>query len=784
MNRIGVLSLVLGAMAALGQVNELVNPSLEPDADGNLPGWIFHVDRDRCGFDTTDALDGKTSMVAEYVKGSRPFALLQNIVYEKPDKTPILYSGWSKAENVISGTDYCIYLDIDYEDGTHKWAVRENWEEGTHGWQQIQGAFWPDKPVKRIQFFILMRHSAYGKAWFDKFELYRKNPDVHIGRVTMQSLRPVSENGLLVEWNFLHRGVSSHTTLLDQDGGELASIDTTSPNVYWPVYLDKPAKTLRIVATKGELTRTMDFPVFSKPSKTVNTVKSGYRIWTEDSMVNAGPMTYPGEDALSSVELELAKAEAESGQILLTTSASTSLRKVSVRLPDLRDANGDAFKGTLKWERVGYVLRRRPHAYHPLSIPDDQMWLPDPLLPARDFEVVPNSTQGIWLTARADRDAKAGIYKGDVQLDVDGKLVSVPLSVKVFDFALPETFSYRTAFCIMDGWLFDAYPDGDLNARRRQAWDILLDHRLNPDDISRTEMPRIEDLLHARDRGMNTFNILNIVPKPKHKRLWTAYAQLSAYTPELYKELEERLDPYVAELRKHDLTKYAYFYGFDERPDSYNKVISDVHQFLKKRYPEIPFMTTSNMYWDLRNDRSREDCYANDWFCPHTFRYDDELSAELRKKGHQVWWYTACTPVYPYANFAPLDFPFLDGRVLGWMSFQHRADGFLFWHVNLWSGSFRFDETTTYQPGFQISKSCAGTNGDGQYMYPGVDGPLPSIRLANIRDGSEDYDYLHMLGNEARPYCDKLAPKLDDFERKPGPWRQARREIARKLEQR
>ena len=100
MNRIGVLSLVLGAMAALGQVNELVNPSLEPDADGNLPGWIFHVDRDRCGFDTTDALDGKTSMVAEYV-GSRPFALLQNIVYEKPDKTPIFVQRLEQSENVI-----------------------------------------------------------------------------------------------------------------------------------------------------------------------------------------------------------------------------------------------------------------------------------------------------------------------------------------------------------------------------------------------------------------------------------------------------------------------------------------------------------------------------------------------------------------------------------------------------------------------------------------------------------------------------------------------------------
>ena len=127
----------------------------------------------------------------------------------------------------------------------------------THGWQQIQGAFLPDKPVKRIQFFILMRHSAYGKAWFDKFELYRKNPDVHIGRVTMQS------RARFREWTACRMGISciersSHTTLLDQDGGELASIDTTSPNVYWACTLTsrrRPCGLLR----PGEADPTMDF---------------------------------------------------------------------------------------------------------------------------------------------------------------------------------------------------------------------------------------------------------------------------------------------------------------------------------------------------------------------------------------------------------------------------------------------------------------------------------------------------------------------------------------------
>lgn len=37
------------------------------------------------------------------------------------------------------------------------------------------------------------------------------------------------------------------------------------------------------------------------------------------------------------------------------------------------------------------------------------------------------------------------------------------------------------------------------------------------------------------------------------------------------------------------------------------------------------------------------------------------------------------------------------------------------------------------------------SNGDGNIVYPGPDGPIPSMRLKNICDGLEDYIYLKML---------------------------------------
>ena len=44
------------------------------------------------------------------------------------------------------------------------------------------------------------------------------------------------------------------------------------------------------------------------------------------------------------------------------------------------------------------------------------------------------------------------------------------------------------------------------------------------------------------------------------------------------------------------------------------------------------------------------------------------------------------------------------------------------------------------------SWSCLTFNGDGQLFYPGPGGaPVPSIRLAAIRDGIEDYEYFWQL---------------------------------------
>ncbi|MBP5672297.1 MAG: DUF4091 domain-containing protein [Victivallales bacterium] len=777
------ICLVAMLASALAYANELINPNLEVDADGNLYGWASYRPDNPLKIVKDDVQDGKSAVYGEISKEKPAFGIVQVLTYDKPDKRPVTFGGWSKCEGVNSSRDYCIYLDIFFEDGTNDWAKCSYWPTGTHDWEYTVECYWPPKNIAKIEYYVLLRHTT-GKAWFDNFELTREDPGARMRVIEVQSTAPFPPNGVQINSSFFHSGTTYTARIVDKIGKILAEKSDRGHIVNWTLELPDGAAKVIIDGMKSGAAPFRNERVINNvhPKIKENPVTGAYRVWTADSMRNISPLMYPAADEAKDVFLELAKAERESAQILVTAGAK-KIDAVNVELPVLKNAAGEALKGELKWERVGYIPRNVPHVLSPESGYDpSEFWLPDPLLPPREFMVPANATQGVWLTVHADREAVAGDYSGIINIVIGTEKIAVPIRVTVFDFALPKTFSYPTAFCLMDGFLFRTYGDGDRNETRRKAWDIMLDHRLNPDDISRTTPPRIEDLLYARERGMNRFNILNLVPQPKpdFKGLWVCFSSTNVYTDELFEEFKRRLDPYVAELRKHDLTKYAYAYGFDERGEEYNAIMARVHKLFKERYPDVAFFTTSKMYVDLKKDPTRTDCYANDWYCPLTSVYDMEFSDKLREKGHQVWWYTCCGPKHPYANMATTEYPFIEGRLLAWMSYLYKADGFLYWHVNMWQNAKRFDESNCYQPDFGVLQ-VVSMSGDGQFLYPGEKGPLPSIRFANIRDGSEDYDYLAMCGESSRAECSELIKSMTEYSRDSNQLREMRRRIAKRI---
>ncbi len=124
------------------------------------------------GFSRQDALficdNGDDSAVQRGVS--------QTVVLDQTRPEAIVATAWSKALNVggSRNSDYSLYLDLTYQDGTPLWGQVDAFDVGTHDWEKAQVAVFPEKPAKAVSFHMLLRGHA-GKALF-------RNPELRVIR--------------------------------------------------------------------------------------------------------------------------------------------------------------------------------------------------------------------------------------------------------------------------------------------------------------------------------------------------------------------------------------------------------------------------------------------------------------------------------------------------------------------------------------------------------------------------------------------------------------------------
>jgi hypothetical protein len=134
-----------------------------------------------------------------------------------------------------------------------------------------------------------------------------------------------------------------------------------------------------------------------------------------------------------------------------------------------------------------------------------------------------------------------------------------------------------------------------------------------------------------------------------------------------------------------------------------------------------------------------------------------------------------------------VDHPAPLNRSMGPLAFLTGVEGELYFDTvyayntqDPWKGVFEF-----------------GGNGDGTLFYPGTPArlgtkepqPVVSLRLKHIRDGLEDYEYLHLLtrlGEEApaRALARRLARSGYEIEQNVATWEQVRHDLTARLRKR
>ncbi len=124
---------------------------------------------------------------------------------------------------------------------------------------------------------------------------------------------------------------------------------------------------------------------------------------------------------------------------------------------------------------------------------------------------------------------------------------------------------------------------------------------------------------------------------------------------------------------------------------------------------------------------------------------------QRQRAGDDVIWAVCCYPSSHPNLF--VDYPAMDARIIGWLSWKLGVSGFEYWSANSWGKNLKqLGEQpflTKIETGWQAN-TFGNYNGDGYLVYPGPQGTVwSSIRLENLRDGIEDYEMLARLRDAA-----------------------------------
>jgi hypothetical protein len=520
------------------------------------------------------------------------------------------------------------------------------------------------------------------------------------------------------------------------------------------------------------LSEVVDGEVCRVHSAVARAAGAALRIWEVNPLVKVFPDT-PPQVQVRAVSVELACNEYQAFQLALCA-AATNTTHLSIAVSPLKNRDGDELP-PVKIERVGYVPVDYPSAYYSTDVPEwcrkvpqgagaaDGWagWWPDPLAPGSNLALSPNEAQPVWFTVHAPKLAAPARYQAKVTLAIDGKeTLEIPLTVQVLPFALPEQGQLRAIFDMRFGPGGSFASGADSKEDQRKWLRFIAEHRLGINEIhpppkfgyreGKVTMDAAEFDEVARfcfdELGMNVaytpqfFYMFGWAYPPK--KLFG----LDPFTPEWIAALQQAYRLFTDHLRQkgwHD--KFVYY--ISDEPHFQNEFVLEQMKRLCALLHEVDSIIP---------------IYSSTW--RHCAAWDDSLDLwgigqygcfpvdemeRLQRAGKQMW--------FTCDGQMATDTPFLaTERLLPYYCFRYGVRGFEFWGLAWWT----YDPWKTGWHQF-IRQSDEGKkyywirypDGDGFLAYPGkpvgVDGPVSTIRLEQIREGLEDYEALSLLAEWA-----------------------------------
>jgi hypothetical protein len=414
--------------------------------------------------------------------------------------------------------------------------------------------------------------------------------------------------------------------------------------------------------------------------------------------------------------------------------------------------------------------------------------------PAAPFDIAPDSNQPLWVDVLTPPDATPGEYTGAITISAeDIRPHRVPIELTVWDFTLSETPSMRTYFGAADvNPLFFHPPQiiawGGLDEAAQRALQTAYAELMAAHRISSPIPPFLMPKVHPDG---------SIDPQPTHAALqkWIERLHITGF-PIWFLGMDGRewegnpLDAHhkrnarylrsmYSYLRAHHWDKMAYIYVADEprSQEAYNDVRAR-SKFVHEVVPGLKVLCTKGP--QVRNPRWGSLVGWVDIWVPLWPTFEHAAVKKRLTAGEEIWSYTALCQGRPDTPCWELDFPILNYRIPMWISWRFDITGLLYWSATNWASTRDvWTNPLTYGDEYNM---------EGSLLYPGVDagvqGFITSIRLKQIREGLEDYEYLTILARRrsravAEEVVKKIARSWHDWDTDTRHLLRARAEIAR-----
>jgi len=151
--------------------NLLAGPGFEQVHEGAATGWQPYQE----GYDVAPGggRDGGGAVHCLNPTAAGRRGARQVIELNQQAPGALLVRGWSRAREVegTKGSNYSIYVDLTYQDGTSLWAQTADFNIATHDWEFQEVIICPAKPLKSAAVYALFRGMS-GEVWFDDVEAY------------------------------------------------------------------------------------------------------------------------------------------------------------------------------------------------------------------------------------------------------------------------------------------------------------------------------------------------------------------------------------------------------------------------------------------------------------------------------------------------------------------------------------------------------------------------------------------------------------------------------------